>query len=51
MYQEPGTATVRNDIDYIDKNIEAGKTYYYKLRQTDYNNSESDVGKISFCFM
>jgi hypothetical protein len=42
-----GNSNSSKRYSYIDKNVEAGKTYYYKLRQTDYNNSESDVGKIS----
>ncbi len=31
---------------YSDKNVQAGKTYYYRLRQTDLNSTENDVGEI-----
>lgn len=35
------TPSVQNNYQYLDKNVEAGLTYYYRLRQLDYSGEES----------
>ena len=41
-----GNSNVNKKYNYIDKTAEPGRTYYYKLRQTDVTNEETDVGSM-----
>jgi hypothetical protein len=40
-----GTTTAANDYHYTDKNLEEGKTYYYRLRQVD-NNGDFEYSLV-----
>lgn len=42
-----GTSTVRNNYDYLDRNVENGKTYYYKLEDVDLSGRTRQHGPVS----
>lgn len=41
-----GTSAILKNYSFIDKNISAGKLYYYKLCQTDYNGGSNFYGPV-----
>ncbi len=43
-----GNSSVKKKYNYKYTGAESGKTYYYRLRQTDFNNEVKDAGKIIY---
>lgn len=43
-----GNSTVTKHYSYLDKSVEPGRTYYYKLLQTDFDKTENYSGSIVF---
>ena len=43
-----GNSSVKKKYNFKYNGAEAGKTYYYRLSQTDFNNKTTDVGKTAF---
>ncbi|MGZ3883168.1 MAG: T9SS type A sorting domain-containing protein [Bacteroidia bacterium] len=43
-----GNSSSEKQYTYTDHRAEPGKIYYYKLRQTDFSNTETDAGKIIY---
>jgi len=40
-----GTTNTPHDYEYIDTNVEAGKTYYYRLWTISYQNVKRQIGE------
>ena len=43
-----GSTNIEKQYNYKDNRVEAGRTYYYKLKQTDFNGKETNAGKIVY---
>ena len=39
-----GNSNSAKEYNFLDKTAQAGKTYYYKLKQTDFDRSENEIG-------
>ncbi|HWY12856.1 MAG TPA: T9SS type A sorting domain-containing protein, partial [Bacteroidia bacterium] len=48
MVPGSGNSETTKQYSCIDKTVESGKTYYYKLKQTDYDKTENYVGKTIY---